>query len=142
MSIAAGVLLVILGLIAWGGQLLSTLSPGLAARLGLQESEENVEPVFHADARGEALWDTFTLWPLIVAGALLIGGSSNWAPFGLVGGAIYVYFGGRGILTRREMIKREFRVGEPKDVSTGLVMLGVWALAGLAALIAGWAEMM
>ena len=55
---------------------------------------------------------------------------SAWAYFGLVGGGIYVYFGGRGLLTRLEMRRREFRIGDPENVRLGLVMLAIWAGVG------------
>lgn len=138
MGVTAGIVLILLGLVAWGGQLVSVVSWDRAVRLGLQEAEDNVEPAFLADARAEALWDVFTLWPLIVAGALLAAGSSEWPFFGLVGGATYLYFGGRGILTRREMMRMGLRIGDSGNVAVAWVMLAVWAAAGLGAVVSAW----
>ena len=58
MDIILGILLVVFGLIAWGGQVLSVLTPKYAQRIGLIEPEEDVDPVFYADVRAEAKWDS------------------------------------------------------------------------------------
>jgi len=44
---------------------------------------------------------------------------------------MYVYFAGRGIVTRLELRRRGFRIGEASSVRLGLVMLGIWGIAGL-----------
>jgi len=54
MDIIWGILLIVFGLIAWGGQVLSALSPRVAEKHGLMEPETDVNPVFYADVRGEA----------------------------------------------------------------------------------------
>lgn len=131
MEFVWGLVVVVLGLLAWGGQTVSWLVPSTAARLNLTESEDTVEPVFWADIRGEALWDSLTLWTLVVAGVLLLLDNEAWVYFGLFGGGAYVYFAGRGIVTRLKMIRSGFRVGDPKNVRLGLVMLGVWGIVGL-----------
>ncbi|MCP4966206.1 MAG: hypothetical protein GY926_13355 [bacterium] len=61
------------------------------------EAEDDVEPTFWADIRAEALWDAMTLWVMAAAGVLLIADAAAWPYFGLVGGGMYLYFGGRGI---------------------------------------------
>jgi hypothetical protein len=130
-----GIVLIVLGLLAWGGQTLSRFAPDTATKLSLVEKKETVEPVYWADIRGEALWDFLTLWTLVVAGVLLLVDHQAWPYFGLVGGSIYLYFGGRGILTRVEMQRAGFRVGDPKSVQLGLVMLAVWGVVGLTTII-------
>ncbi len=131
MDLIWGIAIVALGLLAWGGQALTWLSPVTATRLSLVEAEDSVEAVYWADIRGEALWDLLSLWTLVAAGILLIVGHSAWAYLGLVGGGMYVYFAGRGILTRLELRRRGFRIGEVGSVRLGLVMLGIWGIAGL-----------
>lgn len=88
------------------------------------------------DIRGEALWDFLTLWTLLAAGVLLILDNRAWAYFGLVGGGMYVYFAGRGILTRLEMQRRGFRIGKPQNVGTAYIFLAVWGAVGLVTIIA------
>jgi hypothetical protein len=136
MDIALGIVAIGLGALAWGGQLLTWLAPRRAATLNLMEAENTVEPVYWADIRGEARWDSFTLWTLIAAGALLLVGNSSWAYFGIGGGCIYLYFAGRGIVTRLEMRSRGFRIGDPKNVTLGLMTLGAWGVLGLITVIA------
>ena len=136
MNVVAGVVITLLALLAWGGQLLSRLAPERAAALGLCEAEDDVEPAFWADVRGEALWDALTLWTLVAAGLLLVLDEESWAYFGLVGGGVFVYFAGRGILTRLEMRQRGLRIGDPASVRTGLIALGVWGVMGLATIVA------
>lgn len=103
MAIAWGLVVVVLSALAWGCQAISWFAPRTAVRLSLTEDEDAVEPTFDADGRGEALWDTLTLWVTIVAGVLLVAGNPAWPSFGLAGGAVYTYFAGRGLVTRRTM---------------------------------------
>jgi hypothetical protein len=131
MGVLWGVAVVALSLLCWGGQVISWFAPATAVRLTLMESEDTVEPSYFADIRGEALWDTLSLWTMPVAGALLIAGNSAWAYFGLVGGGMYVYFAGRGIVTRRAMQRRGYRVGAAQNVKVGYLFLSVWGVMGL-----------
>ena len=130
MDVVWAIVILALGLLAWLGQSLAWLIPDRAQRLGLVESEAAVEPVYWADIRGEALWDMATLWVLPVTGVLLLMGHWAWAPMGLIAGGMYVYFGGRGITTRREMLRRGLRIGDPSGVRTAIVALATWAIVG------------
>jgi len=136
MEVLWGITIIVLGLLAWAGQLVSWLAPTTAARLSLVEAEDAVEDVYWADIRGESAWDVASLWTLPLAGLLLAMGSDAWAWLGLVGGGMFAYFGGRGVLTRLELRRRGFAIGEPSNVRLGLVMLGVWGLAGLITIVA------
>jgi hypothetical protein len=140
-AITWGIVVVILSALAWGGQAISWFAPPTAERLSLTEAEADVEPAFHADVRGEALWDSLTLWVLVVAGALLIAGNAAWAYFGLSGGAVYVYFAGRGLLTRRAMRQRGLRIGAAQNLKSAYLFLTVWGVMGLATLVAAAAEL-
>jgi hypothetical protein len=136
MATAWGLVLIVLSLLCWGGQALAWFAPATAARLGLAETEEAVDPVFHADGRGEALWDTLTLWVLVVAGVLLVADSQAWPYFGLAGGAVYTYFAGRGVLTRRAMELRGLRIGTAGNVTIAYVFLSIWGAMGLVTVVA------
>ena len=136
MQIFWGIALVTSSLLCWGGQTVVCFAPAIGAKLGLSEKEADVEPAFWADVRGEALWDFTTLWTLVVAGVLLLFDHQAWPYFGLIGGSAYLYFAGRGILTRIEMRRAGFRVGDPKSVQLGLVMLAVWGVVGLITIVA------
>ncbi|MDH3706114.1 MAG: hypothetical protein OES57_08605 [Acidimicrobiia bacterium] len=140
MRIAWAIVVLVVSVPCWLGQVISWWSPDLAVRWSLQEAEADVEPVFWADARAEAMWDSLTLWTLVVAGGLLLIDHGAWATWGLVGGAMYLYFAGRGIATRLEMRRRRFRIGAVTDVRTGLVACAVWGLVGATTLVAAAAS--
>lgn len=120
-----------LGLLAWGGQVLTVFSRSMAVRLGLAESPSVIDPAFDADVRGEAPWDLLTLWTLPLAGLLLLFDEPNWAYLGMAGGAIYFYFGGRGIAQRLTMGRSGIPVGSAGAVRTAIIALAIWAAAGL-----------
>jgi hypothetical protein len=141
MQIFWGTVLVASSLLCWGGQTIVCFAPTTGARLGLSEREADVEPTFWADVRGEALWDFLTLWTLVAAGALLIIDHPAWAYFGVVGGSMYVYFAGRGILTRVVMLRRGLRIGTPQGVKMVLTFLALWGATGLVMIIAAVAAL-
>jgi len=135
MNVIWGVVLIVLTLPAWGGQMISAFSPELAARLGLSESESDVDPAFFGDVRGEAIWDSVVLWPLPVAGILLLLDNPWWAYFGLVGGGMYFYFAGRGIVVRIVMRRRRIRIGTPGTVRVIHAALILWGLTALISIV-------
>ena len=131
MDLAWGLIVLVLGSIAWLGQMTAWLAPRTAVRLSLMEAEADVEPTYWADIRGEAIWDTLILWTLPLAGLLLVLDEPGWAIFGLVGGGAFLYFAGRGIVTRRTMQAEGLRVGAPQNVRMGYVFLLVWGVVAL-----------
>ncbi|MGB5756948.1 MAG: hypothetical protein WBM50_08540 [Acidimicrobiales bacterium] len=141
MTITWGLIVTLLSLLSWGGQAVSWFSPSTAARWKLAEAEEDVEPTFWADGRGEALWDAMTLWTMVVAGVLLIANASSWAYFGLVGGGMYLYFGGRIIFTRVAMERRGLRIGTPQNVQLGYIFGALWAAMALITIVASIASL-
>ena len=141
MNILWGIVLVVLGLACWGGQATSWLAPATARRFRLTDAEDSVEPTFFADVRGEAAWDTLTLWTAVVAGALLLADNPAWAYFGLVAGGMYVYFAGRGIFVRVVMLRRGLRIGLLPDVRAAFVFLTIWGVMGLITITAAWTSL-
>ncbi len=136
MHLIWGVILIIFtGILCWLGQVINALSPTLAARLGLTEPESDVDPTFFVDGRGEAIWDAVILWTLPVAGILLILNSPGWVYFGLVGGGMYLYFAGRGIVVRQLMGRRGIRIGTPGTVKLGNVALTLWGLIAVVTIV-------
>jgi hypothetical protein len=136
MNVAWGVIVTLLSVLAWGGQVVSWLSPETAVSWKLMEAEDDVEPAFGADVRGEAMWDTFTLWTMVVAGVLLSVDSGAWPYFGLVGGGMYLYFGGRGIMSRAAMRGQGLRIGSPESVRLGFAFSAIWAVMALITIVA------
>jgi hypothetical protein len=131
-----GVVVTLLSLLAWGGQALSWFAPATAVKLSLMEAEDDVEPTFWADMRGEAIWDTLTLWTMMVAGVLLIADQQAWPYFALVGGGMYLYFGGRGIVARAAMLRRNLRIGDRRNVLLGFVFSAIWATMAIVTIVA------
>ena len=78
---------------------------------------------------------------MVVAGALLTVDHSAWPYFGLVGGGSYLYFAGRGIATRLTMRARGFRIGNPGNVTTGIIALAVWGAMAAAVIVAAIVEL-
>lgn len=136
MGVVWGVVLVVASALAWGGQTLAWLNPPLAKSWGLTESEDEVDPVFYADIRGEARFDALSLWPLLIAGVLLLIGNETWAYFGLIGGGTYLYFAGRGISARLELQRRNHRIGTPETVRVAYLFLALWGLVAIVTIVA------
>jgi hypothetical protein len=136
MNLIWGTILIIFTLLlAWLGQVVSALWPALATKWGLLEPESEVDPTFFVDARAEAVWDAMILWTLPVAGILLIFDHPAWAYFGLVGGGMYLYFAGRGIMVRQAMRRRGIRTGSRETLKLYYVFLTVWALIAVVTII-------
>ncbi len=136
MGIVWGLVVIALSLLCWGGQAVSWLAHPTAVRLKLTEGEESVDPALFAWMRGEASWDSLTLWTMLAAGVLLVLDSTAWAYFGLAGGGIYTYFGGLGIAGRISMSRRGVRLGDPENVTVGYVFLAIWGVMGVITIIA------
>lgn len=135
MNIIWGIILTLLSSIAYFGQVLSAFWPETAAKLGLTEAEGDVDSTFYADMRGEAFWDTVILWTLPVAGVLLMLNNPMWAYFGLVGGGMYLYFAGRGILARRVMQDHGLQIGSPASLKAAYIFLTLWGLAAIITIV-------
>ena len=135
MNILWGIILTILSSIGYFGQVITAFWPDTAARLGLTEPESDVDPVFFADVRGEAIWDTAILWTLPIAGILLILNNPLWPYFGLVGGGMYLYFAGRGIVTRRVMQRSNIQIGQPETLKAAYTFLTLWGFAAIITII-------
>jgi hypothetical protein len=135
MNIIWGAILTIFSLLGWMGQAITALSPKVAVKLGLTEPESDVDSTFYVDVRGESVWDTMILWTLPVAGMLLMLNNSLWAYFGLVGGGMYLYFAGRGILTRLAMQRRGICIGKLGILKAYYVFLSLWGLIAVVTIV-------
>lgn len=128
MNMVWGITLFIVAAIGYFGQAISAFWPETATKLGLTEAEADVDPTFYADGRGEAYWDTAILWTLPVAALLLMLNRPAWAYFGLVGGGMYLYFAGRGIVVRRVMQRRGIPIGRPEALRVAYTFLTLWGI--------------
>lgn len=130
-----GIILFIISSIGYIGQVISAIWPETAVKLGLMEAEDEVDQTFFADVRGEAYWDSVILWTLPAAGILLALNNPLWVYFGLVGGGMYFYFAGRGIVVRRVMQRHGIQIGEPGSLKVVFTFLTLWGLAAMITLI-------
>ncbi len=135
MNVIWGVILFLISSFGYLGQVITTFWPETATKLGLTEPEADVDPTYYADVRGEAYWDTAVLWTLPVAGVLLVLNNPVWAYFGLVGGGMYLYFAGRGIIARRVMQRRSIRIGKPETLKMIYLFLALWGLAAVITIV-------
>lgn len=131
MNLIWGVILIVISSVGYFGQLISAFWPGTAEKLGLTEPESAVDATFHTDGRGEAYWDTAILWTLPVAGVLLVLNNPIWVYFGLVGGGMYLYFAGRGIVVRWVMQGQGIRIGMPDTLKVAYTFLFLWGSAAV-----------
>ncbi len=136
MNLIWSAILIILTLIlCWLGQVINAFLPALAARLGLAQSESDVDPTVFADGRGEAIWDALILWILPLAGILLLLDNPWWPYFGLVGGGMYLYFAGRMIVVHLTMQRCGIRIGKPETIKLYNTVLAIWGLIALVTII-------
>ena len=131
-----GYILIIFTLfMGWLVQVVNAVAPKFAARLGFGEPESQVDRTFFLDARGESIWDALILWTLPLAGILLLLNHPWWAYFGLVGGGMYLYFSGRGIIVRRVMQRNKVKIGRPQMLAVYYAGLALWGIIGLVTII-------
>ena len=136
MNVIWGVVLILFTLIlCWLGQVINASAPTFAGKIGLSEPESDVDPTYFLDGRGEAIWDALILWTLPVAGVLLLFNNPFWAYFGLVGGGMYLYFAGRGLIVRRVMHRHEVRIGKPDTLKLYNAVLILWGLIAVVTII-------
>jgi len=129
MYIIWGIILTALSSIAYFGQVITAFWPEVASKLELTEHESSVDPTYYADVRGESFWDTTILWVLPAAGVLLLFNNPLWVYFGMIGGGMYLYFAGRGIIVRLEMQRRGIPIGKPNTLKLSYLFLTLWGVA-------------
>ncbi len=135
MHIIWGIFLTILTSIGYFGQVITAFWPEVASKLALTEPESDVDPTFYADVRGESIWDTTILWVLPAAGVLLLLNNPLWVYFGMIGGGMYLYFAGRGIIVRLEMQRRGISIGKPNTLKLSYIFLTLWGVAAFSTVI-------
>ena len=129
------ILVIFAGLLGWFVQVINAAAPKFAAKLGFGEPESQVDRTFFLDARGESIWDALILWTLPLAGILLLLDHPWWVYPGLIGGGMYLYFAGRGIIVRRVMQRNGIKVGRPQTLNVYYVVLFMWGIIGVVTII-------
>ena len=139
MRIAVGVVALIPGLL-YLGQGVSVANLELAQRLGLQENPGRVDPLFTRLEVWTARWDLIAMWPLPVAGVLILVDHSWWPYVAMIGGGAAFDTGGREIVKGIGLRDHGVTIGGPGEQRTFFGTLALISLAGLLAAVAGLVE--
>ena len=131
MLAATGVVTLMLGLIGFGGQFISTLNWPLAQRLGLQEAGEHTDPLFRRLERNTAIWDLCSWWTLPLAGLLMLLDHAWWPFVAIFAGGVYADTAGRELAKLWGLGSEGVRTGTAQDARTRLIFLLVTGGAGL-----------
>jgi hypothetical protein len=132
MITAIGILILVLGLIAWLGQSLALLVPSVAVRLGVLEREAEVDPTLYImEAKTEAAVDILLTWTLPAAALLMLLEHPLWPYLGIFGSGVFLYFSGLITLSRVFLKRAGIRVGTRASERAAYLFGGLWALAAL-----------
>lgn len=136
MTTLIGIAVIILGLIAWVGQSISFIAPGIATKFGLLEPKGEMDETLHViEAKALGLNDMLLTWTFPLSGALLLLGHPLWPYFGLVGGGIFFYFSGL-IFSSRFFLKRAGKkIGSTSGVTAAYTFSALWAIASISMII-------
>lgn len=135
MEIVWGVVLILLGGVAWFGQLICALSPRLGIKWGLTEAAADTERVLFIEGRGEAIWDALIIWTLPLCGVLLMIEHPFWPYAGLIGGGSYLYFSGCVIATRIILQKNKVSIGSKNSIKLAYTFGLLWAMTAFITIV-------
>ena len=131
MLVTAGIASVIVGLVGFGGQLISVTNWPLAQRLGLQESDDSTDPLFRHLERNTAIWDLLSWWTLPAAGILMLIDHTWWPFLAIFAGGVYFDTAGRESAKLRALEREGMQTGTKRDGHIRLGFFIVTAAVGL-----------
>ena len=138
MITALGILVLVLGSVAWIGQSLAFLAPSLAITLGVLEPEDEVDPTLHIlEGKAEALADMLFAWTLPASALLMIVGHPIWPQLALFGSGVFLYFSALITFSRFFLARAGRVVGRPASVRTAYLFGGLWAACAVAMAVLG-----
>ena len=127
-----GVVVLVLGLIAWIGQSLSFLAPSLAVRLGVLEPQGEIDPTLRIiEAKAEGLMDMLLAWTLPAAALLMLLEHPLWPFLALFGGGVFLYFSGLISFTRIFLKAEGRNVGQAASERAAYLFGGLWAASSV-----------
>ena len=132
MTTALGIVALLIGSFGIVGQLISALDFGLAQRLGLQEGDDETDPLHRRLELSTARWDLFVLWTLPLAGVAMILDTSWWPWVALLAGGISVDTGGRESFKWLGLRAERVRIGSERETRLGFAFLSLMVVVGLA----------
>ncbi len=121
----------LLGMFAFGGQLLSVINWELAVKLVIQEKEFECDPFHTPNEKGIAVIDALLSWATPLACILYFINNSNWVYFGFIGGSIAIYQFGIMVFPRIFLQNNKMRIGGDKSVRFVYIFAPLWGLSGL-----------
>ncbi len=134
-----GIILTSATLKVWVGQIIIVLSPKLAEKINIIESD--MDKNYYLDLQVSAVWDAIVLWTLPSAGILLILNNFYWIYFGLIGGGMYIYFVGRTIASNLELYHNKIKIRKSKKVKVKLLILIFWGVIAIVTIILALVEL-
>lgn len=136
MITAVGIVILIVGLIAWVGQILAFLAPSTAERFGVLEPKEEIDPVLYTiEAKAEGLTDMLLTWTLPLAALMMLLGHPVWPYLGLIGGGVFLYVAGLITLSRFFLRQEGKKAGSSSSVTAAYLFGGIWAASAIAMII-------
>jgi len=136
MITAVGIVILIVGLIAWVGQSLSYLAPATAEKFGVLEPREKIDPVLYIiEAKAEGLTDMLLAWTLPLAAFLMLLGHPVWPYLGLIGGGVFLYVAGLITLSRFFLRRKGKKIGPLSSVRAAYLFGGIWAASAIVMII-------
>ena len=133
MSAAIAVVALIAGLIAWLGQSLSFLAPTTAVRLGVLESEDELDPTLYIiEAQAMGLSDMLLGWMLPASAVLALLRHPMWPYLALLGSGVFIYFSALIILSRIYLKRNGRKVGSASSERAAYVFGGIWISSSVA----------
>jgi len=125
-----GIIVIVVGLLVWIGQLLSFVAPDIATKIGLNSPEEEMDQsLYIIETKANGLSDILLTWMLPLSGLLMIFEHKAWPFFALLGSGIYIYFALLTIFSRIFLKKRGRMVGSPADERIAYVFSAIWILS-------------
>jgi len=133
MVTAVGILVLVLGLIAWIGQALAFLAPSVAVTLGVLEPEEEIDPTLHIiEAKAEGLVDMLLAWTLSASALLMLLGHPLWPYLAFFGAGVFLYFSGLIVFSRVFLRGAGRKVGRSASERAAYFFGGLWAVSAVA----------
>lgn len=143
METAIGVITLLAGLIAWLGQTLAFVTPGLAVRLGVLEPEHEIDPTLRVvETRAMGLSDMLLAWTLPAGAALMLAGHPAWPTLALFGSGVFLYFSLVTALSRIYLKRQGKRVGRRTSERAAYAFSAIWILCSLAMVVAATTRML
>ncbi len=136
MATVVAVFVIVVGLICWLGQSLVIISPTLALKYGLVESEDEMDSSFYIiETKATCINDILFTWILPLSAILMLLDNFLWPYLALVGGGVYLYLASSVTLCRIYLEREGKKVGGDKAVKTAYIFSGACIAAALAMIV-------